>query len=118
MTTADTTTEDTQVAQLRERVIAGLEAAGVTGPFGTLEPMLGGHSGLTYRISGASELFVIKAVPPGQKAIGRHDMLRQARIMTALADTNVPVPGIRATDESGHEKSFSVHRITGATLEA
>src|SRR6476469_9975844 len=25
---------------------------------------------------------------------------------------------VRATDESGHEKSFSVHRITGATLEA
>lgn len=24
---------------------------------------------------------------------------------------------VRATDESGHEKSFSVHRITGATLE-
>ncbi len=25
---------------------------------------------------------------------------------------------VRATDESGHEKSFSVHRITGATLES
>ena len=25
---------------------------------------------------------------------------------------------VRATDESGHERSYSVHRITGATLES
>ena len=116
MTTVDTTTEEAQVAQLRERVSAGLEAAGVTGPFGTVEPMLGGHSGLTYRISGASESFVIKAVPPGQKAIGRHDMLRQARIMTALANTDVPVPGIRATDES-EPGWFAMDLIPGESLE-
>ena len=116
MTTADTTTEDAQVTALRERVIAGLEAAGVAGPFGTLEPMLGGHSGLTYRITGASESFVIKAVPPGQKAIGRHDMLRQARIMTALEKTDVPVPGIRATDET-EPGWFAMDLIPGESLE-
>lgn len=112
MTTADTTHE----AQLRERVVAGLGAAGVAGPFGALEPMLGGHSGLTYRIAGADEEFVVKSVPPGQKAFGRHDMLRQARIMTALADTDVPVPGIRATDES-EPAWFAMDLVRGESLE-
>ncbi|WP_314034544.1 phosphotransferase family protein [Dietzia sp. CH92] len=115
MTAADTT-ETSHETQLRDRVIAGLEAAGVAGPFGELEPMLGGHSGLTYRISGADESFVIKSVPPGQKAIGRHDMLRQARIMTALADTDVPVPGIRATDETT-PGWFAMDLVRGESLE-
>lgn len=66
MTAADTT-ETSHETQLRDRVVAGLEAAGVAGPFGELEPMLGGHSGLTYRISGADEAFVIKSVPRGRR---------------------------------------------------
>lgn len=116
--TADSVGDDaeTHEARLRRRVIAGLETAGVTGPFGPLDPMLGGHSGLTYRIAGADEAFVIKSVPPGQRAIGRHDMLRQARIMTALAGTDVPVPGIRASDES-EPAWFAMDLVPGESLE-
>lgn len=111
-----TTSETTHETELRDRVVAGLEARGVAGPFGTLEPMLGGHSGLTYRIAGADEEFVVKSVPPGQKAIGRHDMLRQARIMSALADTDVPVPGIRATDDES-PAWFAMDLVRGESLE-
>ncbi|KAA0919315.1 phosphotransferase family protein [Dietzia sp. ANT_WB102] len=111
-----TTSETTHETELRDRVVASLEAQGVAGPFGTLEPMLGGHSGLTYRIAGADEEFVVKSVPPGQKAIGRHDMLRQARIMSALADTDVPVPGIRATDEES-PAWFAMDLVRGESLE-
>lgn len=112
-----TTTETTQHAtELRERVLAELTAQGIEGPFSSLEPMLGGHSGLTYRISGATENFVVKAVPPGQKAVGRHDMLRQARIMTALASTDVPVPGIRATDDD-QPAWFAMDLVRGESLE-
>lgn len=111
-----TTSETTHETELRDRVVAGLEARGVAGPFGTLEPMLGGHSGLTYRIAGADEEFVVKSVPPGQKAIGRHDMLRQARIMSALADTDVPVPGIRATAEES-PAWFAMDLVRGESLE-
>lgn len=111
-----TSTDTTHATELRERVVAGLSAAGVAGPFGPLEPMLGGHSGLTYRIAGAEQEFVVKSVPPGQKAIGRHDMLRQARIMSALDRTDVPVPGIRATDES-EPAWFAMDLVRGESLE-
>ncbi|WP_299023167.1 phosphotransferase family protein [uncultured Dietzia sp.] len=117
MTTSETTdTTTSHEAQLRDRVITGLEAQGVEGPFGPLDPMLGGHSGLTYRIAGGAEEFVIKSVPPGQKSVGRHDMLRQARIMSALADTAVPVPGIRATDEQS-PAWFAMDLVRGESLE-
>ena len=116
MTSTDTISETTHRAQLRDRVVAGLEAQGVAGPFGPLEPMLGGHSGLTYRIAGSAEEFVVKSVPPGQKAIGRHDMLRQARIMSALAETDVPVPGIRATDDAD-PAWFAMDLVAGESLE-
>ncbi len=43
--------------------------------------MPGGHSGLTYRLETSEGPLVVKSVPEGQKAIGRHDMLRQARII-------------------------------------
>lgn len=60
-----------------------------------LEPLPGGRSGLTYTAAGC----VVKAVPPGQKPVGRNDMLRQARILRALAGSPVPVPRVVAVDE-------------------
>jgi streptomycin 6-kinase len=74
---------------LSERVRARLGA-------GELEVLPGGHSGLTYTFNGTC---VVKAVPPEQKAVGRNDILRQARVLRALADSPVPVPGVLAVDE-------------------
>ena len=54
---------------------------------GLFARMPGGHSGLTYRVETSAGALVVKSVPPGQKPIGRHDMLRQARIIDALAPT-------------------------------
>jgi streptomycin 6-kinase len=62
----------------------------------------GGNSGLTYqttpRATTGDRRVVIKAVPPGRPAIGRHDMLRQARILRALAGSPVPIPELLAVD--------------------
>lgn len=80
------------------------------------EPLLGGHSGLTYRVRTTGGDFVVKAVPEGQQAIGRHDMLRQARIMQALAHTPVPVPGIVAVDDI-EPAWFAMEFVAGAALE-
>ncbi|WP_083897831.1 phosphotransferase family protein [Nocardia vinacea] len=80
------------------------------------EPLLGGHSGLTYRVRTTGGDFVVKAVPEGQQAIGRHDMLRQARIMQALAHTPVPVPGIVAVDDV-EPAWFAMEFVAGAALE-
>ncbi|MCP2242241.1 phosphotransferase family protein [Lentzea aerocolonigenes] len=75
---------------LSERVRARLGTAG------ELEVLPGGHSGLTYTFNGTC---VVKAVPPGQKPLGRNDVLRQARVLRALEGSPVPVPGVLAVDE-------------------
>ena len=78
--------------------------------------MPGGHSGLTYRVETSEGGLVVKSVPPGQRAIGRHDMLRQARIIEALAPTGVPVPAIVATDD-GEPAWFAMQLVAGESLE-
>ncbi|WP_280419430.1 phosphotransferase family protein [Nocardia carnea] len=80
------------------------------------EPLPGGHSGLTYRVTTTGPAFVVKAVPQGRKPIGRHDMLRQARVMRALAGTDVPVPRIVAVDEA-EPGWFAMEFVTGESLE-
>jgi aminoglycoside phosphotransferase (APT) family kinase protein len=81
-----------------------------------LEIMPGGHSGLTYRLTAGGEDLVVKAVPPGQRSRGRHDMLRQARILQALAGTAVPVPEVRAVDEV-EPAWFAMELVAGESLE-
>ncbi|WP_290054713.1 phosphotransferase family protein [Amycolatopsis solani] len=76
----------------RVRTALGLES----GPLTVLE---GGRSGLTYALRGPEAGYVVKAVPPGRRATGRHDVLRQAVILDAVAGTGVPVPAVRAVDE-------------------
>jgi aminoglycoside phosphotransferase (APT) family kinase protein len=104
------------VTALEERVVDALRAAGHRGEPTVLEPLLGGHSGLTYKIALGNEWFVVKAVPPGQRSIGRHDMLRQARIMSALAGSGVPVPAIKATDDV-EPAWFAMELVPGDSLE-
>ncbi len=102
-------------SSLRTRVTAALDAElGVA--VDTFEPLLGGHSGLTYRVTTSGGDFVVKAVPDGQRSVGRHDMLRQASILRALADTDVPVPAIVAVDEE-EPAWFAMELVVGESLE-
>lgn len=71
---------------------------------GELEVLPGGHSGLTYTVNGS---YVVKAVPPGQKPVGRNDVLRQARVLHALAGSAVPVPRVIATNETWFAMEFA-----------
>lgn len=90
-----------------------------TRPGSTVEPLRvlpGGHSGLTYRAETSDGAVVVKAVPPGRRPIGRHDMIRQARIMRALAPTPVPVPRIVAVDET-EPAWFAMEFCEGESLE-
>lgn len=82
----------------------------------SFEVLPGGHSGLTYRVGTDAGQVVIKAVPEGQKPIGRHDMMRQATILTALAGTDVPVPGVVAVDRT-EPAWFAMDLIAGESLE-
>jgi aminoglycoside phosphotransferase (APT) family kinase protein len=64
-----------------------------------VEVMPGGHSGLTHRVEldglPGQEQIVVKSTPPGRAPRGRHDVLRQARLIRALWPVDgVPVPEV------------------------
>lgn len=57
-----------------------------------------GQSNLTYRVSDATgRAWVLRRPPLGQLLASAHDVLREARIIAALADTDVPAPRILGT---------------------
>jgi len=57
-----------------------------------------GQSNLTYRVSDAAgRSWVLRRPPLGHLLASAHDVLREARIIAALADTPVPVPQILST---------------------
>ena len=89
-----------QETELAHRVAAALTGIQPGVPVGELRTLPGGHSGLTYSVTAGDGRYVVKAVPPGQRAVGRNDVLRQARVLAALAGSPVPVPGVAAVDET------------------
>jgi aminoglycoside phosphotransferase (APT) family kinase protein len=65
---------------------------GATAPF-TFELIAGGHSNLTFRVDGADGTrFVLRRPPLGHLLPSAHDMGREHRIISSLAETPVPVP--------------------------
>jgi streptomycin 6-kinase len=83
---------------------------------GPLETMVGGHSGLTYAVAVGERRYVVKAVPPAERPVGRNDMLRQARVLRALAGSVVPVPEVVVVDE--HQPAwFAMEFVTGEAVE-
>ncbi|HEX2849365.1 MAG TPA: phosphotransferase family protein [Acidimicrobiales bacterium] len=66
-------------------------------PLRGARPLPGGHSGVTLVAdTPAGDAVVVKATPPGRRAVGRHDVLRQVRGIE-VASAAVPVPRILAT---------------------
>lgn len=64
---------------------------GATGPF-TFEVIAGGHSNLTFKVTGSDgRRFVLRRPPLGHVLASAHDMGREFRIIDALSDTPVPV---------------------------
>jgi aminoglycoside phosphotransferase (APT) family kinase protein len=70
----------------RER--PGLAAGPLTGQL-----IVGGRSNLTYLVSDGRREWVLRRPPLGHVLATAHDMAREYRVITALADTAVPVPG-------------------------
>ena len=55
----------------------------------------GGHSNLTYKfVDEGGEAYVLRRPPLGHVLESAHDMGREHRIVSALADTDVPVPPV------------------------
>ncbi|MEZ5171773.1 MAG: phosphotransferase family protein [Acidimicrobiia bacterium] len=56
------------------------------------ELISGGRSNLTYRITDGTNRWVLRRPPLGHVLPTAHDMAREYRVISALADTDVPVP--------------------------
>ncbi|WP_426261016.1 phosphotransferase [Sphingomonas sp. DC1100-1] len=73
---------------------------GFSGPL-TVDQFKGGQSNPTYRLTTPGAAYVLRRKPPGPLLKGAHDVLREARVLTALGNTDVPVApvhGICADD--------------------
>lgn len=67
-----------------------LAGAGVT----DVAPLSGGASSLTFGGELDGRRVVVKVAPPGVEPVAHRDVLRQARILKALAASRVPVPDV------------------------
>ncbi len=76
---------------LRNRV-PGFESADVTASW-----LSDGQSNLTFLVVTPAARYVLRRPPTGKLLPRAHDVLREARIMTALARSAVPVPEVLAT---------------------
>ena len=56
----------------------------------------GGQSNPTYRLTTPRKAYVLRRQPPGNLLKGAHDVLREARVLAALAETAVPVAEVYA----------------------
>ncbi|MDE2561833.1 MAG: phosphotransferase [Sphingomonadales bacterium] len=71
---------------------------GFSGPL-EISQFKGGQSNPTYRLDTPGRRYVMRKRPPGPLLKGAHDVLREARVMSALGPTPVPVPHVFATCE-------------------
>ena len=60
-----------------------------------------GHSNLTFLVSDGHSQVVVRRPPPPPLPPGAHDVLREARLLSALEKTDVPTPRVRATAAAG-----------------
>ncbi len=74
--------------KLAEYLSANVE--GFAGPL-TAEKFAGGQSNPTFKISAASGEYVLRRQPPGKLLKSAHAVDREYQVLTALADTDVPV---------------------------
>jgi aminoglycoside phosphotransferase (APT) family kinase protein len=77
------------VASLERYMRAHVE--GYAGPLTVLQ-FRGGQSNPTYHLSAGGREYVLRRKPPGKLLPSAHAVDREYRVITALADTGVPVP--------------------------
>ena len=88
----------------------------------TARVVAGGRSNLTYRVDGARLPLVLRRPPLGHVLSSAHDMAREHRVISALADAPVPVPRtVDLVDDTadGHVTGtvfFVMEHVAGAVL--
>ncbi|MBL8823768.1 MAG: phosphotransferase family protein [Planctomycetia bacterium] len=79
----------------------------------------GGASNLTYQFTYPSRSVIIRRPPFGHRSGAAHDMLREARVMTALKPVYPYVPAVLATSQAGEVLDcpyYVMERIDGIIL--
>jgi aminoglycoside phosphotransferase (APT) family kinase protein len=94
--------------QLRRR-LAVAEIIDVT-------PLAGGAASLTFSGARDARKVVIKVAPPGVEPVAHRDVLRQARIIKALAGKRVPVPEV-LWEDAGDPPLFVMSHVEGDCVE-
>ncbi len=84
-----------------ERLGCYLAERGICGPSLTAGAIGDGHSNLTFLVSDGRSRVVVRRPPPPPLPPGAHDVLREARLLAALAPTDVPTPRVLATADAG-----------------
>jgi aminoglycoside phosphotransferase (APT) family kinase protein len=79
----------------------GICGARLTGGQLAVRPIGDGHSNLTYLVSAGDRRVVVRRPPPPPLPPGANDVLREARLISALAGSAVPVPEVLATAPAG-----------------
>jgi aminoglycoside phosphotransferase (APT) family kinase protein len=88
-------------AQTREALREFLAAHGIlSGPI-TTRAIGDGHSNLTFLVGDGTRSVIVRRPPPPPIPPGANDMLREARLLTALHSTAVPVPEVLAVAQEG-----------------
>lgn len=67
----------------------------------TATPIGDGHSNRTDLVTDGTTRVVVRRPPPPPVPPGAHDVLREARLVAALAGSGVPVPAVLATAQAG-----------------
>lgn len=88
--------DETKLARWMENNVTGY-----VGPL-TVEQFKGGQSNPTYKLVTPKRNYVLRRKPPGQILKSAHAVEREARVLSALADTDVPVAKVYGlcTDDS------------------
>ena len=104
------------VAGIRYEAVAAFFRTHVPGGDCALgfELISGGKSNITYLVRGGGREWVLRRPPLGHVLPTAHDMAREYRVLTALADTDVPVPRTIAlcTDTAVNDTPFYVMQYT------
>jgi aminoglycoside phosphotransferase (APT) family kinase protein len=116
--TSGATPEGVDLERLRPFFGEHVEGASTGRPL-TAELIAGGRSNLTYVISNGEHDWVLRRPPLGHVLPTAHDMSREYRVLTALFDTDVPVPRTFAfcDDDTVNGAPFYVmERVEGQIL--
>ncbi|WP_444932395.1 phosphotransferase [Microbulbifer sp. SSSA002] len=83
--------EELPLEQLQEYLSGKIE--GFNGPV-TVSKFPGGQSNPTFKLQTPTQTYVLRRQPPGKLLKSAHAVDREYRVMSALAETNVPVPRV------------------------